>query len=125
MLQVNIIGNCGHEVSEGETERLENAYNGFEEHRGHFLKEFSAAAVRRMLGMFAGVEWVARCISIVFLLYFCCISAALRRMFGMLAGVEWVARCSQGEKCSANSPLHHICLTTLLLCTTFFSLCCY
>ena len=71
MLQLDIIGNCAHKVSEGETEMLENAYNGFEEHRGHFLKEFSAAAVRRMLGMFAGVEWVARCISIVFLLYFC------------------------------------------------------
>ena len=93
MLQVNVTGNCGHEVSEGETDRLENAYNGFEEHRRHFLKEFSAAAVRRMLGMFEGVEWVARC--------------------------------SQGEKCSANSPLHHICLTTLLLCTTFFFLSCY
>ena len=46
MLQVNVTGNCGHEVSEGETDRLENAYNGFEEHRRHFLKEFSAASVR-------------------------------------------------------------------------------
>ena len=52
MLQVNVIGNCGHEVSEGETDRLENAYNGFEEHRRHFLKEFSAASVRDALADF-------------------------------------------------------------------------
>ena len=93
MLQVNIIGNCAHKVSEGETEMLENAYNGFEEHRRHFLKEFSAAAVRRMLGMFAGVEWVARCICICI-----CISAAVRNMLGMFAGVEWVVGVGDGHR---------------------------
>ena len=47
MLQVNIIGNCGHEVSEGETERLENAYNGFEEHREQLLERLFCSSSKK------------------------------------------------------------------------------